>query len=320
MSELAATQIPKPNDEAAFERCNEILWRCILNDDAAHLFGRRGQRQHGVDIVGLRDGQLDKVVGIQCKLKSNGKTLGETEVREEVTKALTFRPSLSEFIIVTTAPDDSKLQASALELSKSVSEGRGHDLRIQIVGWSSLEREIRRHPQALQAFDPSHTPHSDRVEQRISNLPNETRAALAPEFDAIRNDLWAISSTKNDTAVHTEHDRQIDQYVRLIRDDPKTALTLLCGLRDALGSEANGRTRFRVIANVAVCQLELSDEDAAARGFIEAWDFDPDNPRASACKAFGLLLQEDWYTLREFAKVRLRNELRKPWARCMLHP
>ena len=320
MSELAATQIPKPSDEAAFERCNEILWRCILNDDSAHLFGRRGQRQHGVDIVGLRNGQADKIVGIQCKLKGDGKTIEETELRAEVTKALTFRPPLSEFIMVTTAPDDAKLQALALELSKSISRGKESGLRVQIIGWTSLEREIRRHPQALKAFDPSHTPHSDRVEQRISNMPNAIRIAIAPELDAFRSELRAINSGKKDIAVHAEYERQIDQYVRFVRDDPNTALALLGGLRDALTSEAYGRTKFRVIANMAACQLELGDEQAAAEGFIEAWDHDPNNPRASTCKAFGLLLQEDWKTLRVFAEMRLLNEPENAGlAACYIH-
>ena len=75
MSELSATQIPKPTDDVAFERCNEVLWRCILKDDTAQLHGRRGQRQHGVDIVGRRNGALDQVVGIQCKLRGEGVAL-----------------------------------------------------------------------------------------------------------------------------------------------------------------------------------------------------------------------------------------------------
>ena len=308
MSELAATQISKPSDDTAFERCNEILWRCILNDDSAQLFGRRGQKQHGVDIVGHRNGQLDRIVGIQCKLKGDGKALEENEVRDEVTKALTFTPPLSEFIIVTTALDDAKLQALALELSISVSKDRERDLRVQILGWGRLEREIRRHPKAMDAFGPHHTSHITRVEKRISSIPGDTRAVLAPELDAIRNDLSEIKAFTNDKAVQTEHDRQIDQYALLIRNDPKTALTLLNGLLNALGSGTIGRTKFRVIANIAICQLELGDEDAAARGFISAGDYDPGNPRASACKAFGLLLQKDWESVRSFAEARLRSD------------
>ena len=60
MSEYTAAQIPKPSDEQTFERCNEILWRCILRDDTVQLHGRRGQEQHGVDLTGLRDDQPER--------------------------------------------------------------------------------------------------------------------------------------------------------------------------------------------------------------------------------------------------------------------
>ena len=63
MSELTATQIPRPSDEQAFERSMEILWRCILNHENAKLHGRRGQKQRGIDIVGIRDGEPQQIVG-----------------------------------------------------------------------------------------------------------------------------------------------------------------------------------------------------------------------------------------------------------------
>ena len=77
MSEFAATQIPKPSDEQVFERCNEVLWRCILRDDSVQIHGRRGQSQDGVDLFGVRDGKPNQIVGVQCKLKSDGKLLEE---------------------------------------------------------------------------------------------------------------------------------------------------------------------------------------------------------------------------------------------------
>ena len=101
MSELTATQIPRPSDEQAFERSMEILWRCILNHENAKLHGRRGQKQRGIDIVGIRDGEPQQIVGVQCKLKGVGETLTEDEVSDEVTKALTFTPLLPEYIVVT---------------------------------------------------------------------------------------------------------------------------------------------------------------------------------------------------------------------------
>ena len=313
MSDLTATRIPRPSDEGAFERCNEVLWRCVLNDPLAQLHGRRGQRQHGVDIVGRRNRVDDQIVGIQCKLKGEGRALHESEVREEVSKALAFRPLLSEFIIATTAPDDAKLQRLALQLSQTASKDREIDLTVRIFGWSRLEGEIRRHPEALKAFDPSHTPSGDRIEQKIEGIPHQTRALLAHELSAIRSAVLQTGSlVAANTAVHSEHERQINIYADLLRTDPKTALDLLTKLRDTLGSDVPGRVRFRVLANIAVCQLKLGDEEAGAQGLVSAWAFDPDNPKAVANRAFGLLLLGDLNGLKMFASERLQEHSDNP--------
>ena len=308
MSELAATQIPKPSDEQAFERCNEVLWRCILRDDSVQLHGRRGQRQNGVDMFGYRDDALDRIVGIQCKLKGEGQQLEEREVREEVRKALTFRPHLSEYIIVTTAPDDTKIQALALKLSDRVSKGRAKNLKIKVFGWGSLEREIRRYPEASNAFDPSYTPWGSQTEQKVERLPDEIVASLEPKFAAILAEVrttQTINPVVDDTTIQTEWDCQISDYAEIIHDQPEVALGLFQKLLERLDDNVLDPIRYRVIANIAVCQLELGEEETAAQGFIEAYNLAHDDSKATANKAFGLLLQKNWSGLRAFAESRL---------------
>lgn len=154
-------QIPKPFCEQDFERGMKILFRCILGDPGVELYGRRGQKQYGVDITGLRGGDPKKIVGIQCKLKMDGKTLTESEVKEEVEKARLFNPPLSEYTIVTTAPRDSKLNNLALKLSLPESEDHPTEMRVSVWGWETLQEEIQRHPEAIKNFDPSYTPWGD---------------------------------------------------------------------------------------------------------------------------------------------------------------
>lgn len=311
MSEYHATQIPKPSEEGVFERCNELLWRHILRDPSAQLHGRRGQRQHGVDIVGRRGGAPGQVVGIQCRLKGEGRLLEEQEVKDEVTKALRFRPLLSEYIIATTAPDDARLQRLALELSDSVSRNREIPLKVQIFGWNSLEREVRRYPEVQSAFDPSYTTHGQRIEERLEHLSHQLEGVIP---SAITGALarggvgQTIDLTSVYAEVHTEQERQINLYAEIIRSDPSTALGLFEDLRDHLESHSPNRTKFRVAANVAACQLELGNEQLAAQGFVDAWDLDPGNSKAIANKAYGLLLQGKWDELSRFAKPRLESD------------
>lgn len=312
MSELSSIQIPKPSDEQAFERCNLVLWRCVLNDPGAELYGRRGQRQYGVDIVGRRNGMADRIVGIQCKLKGAERRLTESEVREEVRKALTFEPALSEYFIVTTAPDDAKLQSLALQLSQEESKYREKGLQISVLGWDSLQRRINRHVEAQRAFDPSHTAMGDRILEAIGRAPIDTATqvidSLEPELKDLGKKIEALQTIDPlaaAAAVHSEQEQQINDYVPLISSDPSKAVDLFKRLEGRLEKNTSGRIRFRVAANIAACHQQLGDLGLAANGFVEAWKLAPEEPKAIANKAYGLLLMEDWSALRTFAEEQL---------------
>ena len=327
MSELSSTQIPKPSDEQAFERCNEVLWRLILEDPTAKLYGRRGQKQQGVDILGIRGGESNHLVGIQCKLKSDGRYLDQAEVRKEVKKALTFQPPLSEFIIATTAPTDAHLDQLARELSISASEGRDKNIKISVFGWNDLEREINRFPEARKAFDPSHTPYSELNEDKIDlssgSIVAGVSTALAPEFDSLRLELQRIKTINAATrspSVDSEQEQQINDCVELMASDPSGAMGMLRNLENRLSGETNPRIRFRVAANIAACQLELGDVDVAAQGFIDAWELAPEEPKAIGNKAYGLLLKEDFSALKEFARLHIhQNTDNAGLAACYVH-
>ncbi len=310
MSEFGATQIPKPIDEQAFERCNEVLWRCILNDDNVQCFGRRGQRQYGVDLVGRRGGKSNRIVGIQCKLKGEGQSLTEKEVRDEVEKALGFKPPLSEYIIVTTDRDDAKLQSLALELSLVSEKDRDQELSISIYGWDSLQREISRYPEALDAFDPLHTPKRDQIDQAIRDLSASQSADIKPQLEEISRQistLYAIQVELRHTGIDNEYDQLIDAYKAFLPTNPTGALQLLTELQTKLDNRATDHIRFRIASNIAACQLELGDEEEAANGFIAAWGISPEDPTAISNKAFGFYLKQDWRSIRAFAEPRLLN-------------
>ena len=313
MSKLASTQIPIPGDEQAFERCNVVLWRCILKDETVKRHGRKGQAQYGVDLTGLRDGNPNHIVGVQCKLKGHGKILTEKEVKCEVEKALTFRPLLSEYIIVTTAPDDGKLDRLCHELSITESEDREKEIKISVFGWGSMESEIISYPEARRAFGLPETVSGEWMEDRMDIYTDEIAKKLnekiSPKFDAMQSaveSLQTVNPTIGISGAHTEQESQINDCIELMVTDPSGALTMLSGLERRLTEDTPGRIRFRVVSNMAVCQLKLGHEDIAAQGFIDAWELHPDDPQAASNKAFGLFLKEDWPALCSFTTEQLQ--------------
>ena len=252
MSLLAATQIPKPADEQAFERASVILWRGILNDPAVQRNGRRGQRQNGVDLFGIRDGNADWQVGIQCKLKSDGHFLSEDEVRGEVKKAQTFKPPLKEYFIITTAPDDVAMQELAREITQNLAK-TADPMRVFVWGWNTLEERISEDPKAYKAFDPSfalfteeilaetisvsagqraiHEELSDLRSLIVTRLPESTRLTSPPG-----------DSTAEVNAVEIQLDAEIDSY-RELNNSGKTltALPMLEKLLERVAASASGR-------------------------------------------------------------------------------
>jgi hypothetical protein len=114
-------------------------WR----DSTLVRHGRAGQRQHGIDIVG-RDGAIWPI-GVQCKRKSAWpvSTVKTLDLDKEVEKAKKFKPALKVFYLVSTAPNDEKLEEHARLITK-----RHHAkglFTVAVIGWGELVRRATRH-------------------------------------------------------------------------------------------------------------------------------------------------------------------------------
>jgi hypothetical protein len=157
MAGYSPTQIRKPANETEFEKNCVVLFRDILVDPNVKRLGTRGQGQHGVDLVGHRNGDPKKVVGIQCKLKTGRSKLTQVEVRTEVKAALRYKPRLSEYFIVTTSKDDTRLDQLAQQLMQD-QEAAGRKIQIQVWGWDTLQEKIDQSEAAKKAFDPGFSP------------------------------------------------------------------------------------------------------------------------------------------------------------------
>jgi len=81
------SQIPPLNDENQFEKLIRDSCRKIYNDNSFELYGRRGERQHGVDGYSLTK---NEIIAFQCKKKDVQNTKEDkllatlkTEMREK---------------------------------------------------------------------------------------------------------------------------------------------------------------------------------------------------------------------------------------------
>ncbi|MBH0237550.1 PIN domain-containing protein [Methylobrevis albus] len=318
MSLLAATQISKPADEQAFERASVVLWRCLLNDPSVQRNGRRGQRQNGVDLSGIRDGDTNWHVGVQCKLKTEGHTLSKDEVVGEVKKALTFKPMLREFYITTTAPDDVVMQELArLITSELATEGKR--MRVSVWGWNTLEERISEYAAARKEFDPTFTMFGEEILAETKSISSSVAVGFSTVIEMIAHSDRRYANRPGDgtievSALEAHLDAEIDEY-RQLNDAGKTltAMPLLERLLARIEASASGRILFRIKANIGHCLMALNEDKKAAEMLLSSYEHAQDEPKAIANKAFGLLLRGDWQQLIAFGKSQLEIDPANEW-------
>jgi WD40 repeat protein len=154
MINFQSLQIPPPSNWQDFESLCCDLWKAIWKDPNTIKNGRQGQQQKGVDVYG-QPNQLSSWAGLQCKGKDNftNQGLTEKEVRAEVKKAKSFRPRLSEFIIATTGPKDSRIE----EVARAITDAhlRKGLFTVHILGWKDIVERIAEHPEVASKYYPT---------------------------------------------------------------------------------------------------------------------------------------------------------------------
>lgn len=305
MADFSSTTIPPPTDWQAFERYCRILFEYVLKDPQTQLNGRPGQRQNGVDVYGRRGVDGGLWVGIQCKGKEGktyGKEVTEKELRGEVKKAFHFEPRLSEFILVTTAPRDAKIQRVA-RLITDENKKAGHPMAVAIWGWEDIEARIVEYLPALRAFHPDLTPFSDNIlsvqteiksdveklSAKFDTLPDQIQTAV---YGALANTIGSSAKEQSelDALLHTE----IDTYRDLIgRGRSKTSMELLVNLKERIWGKASARIKFRITTNIGAALLRLGDEKGAAEYFLSAIEYDPLDKIGMANLALAYILKDD---------------------------
>jgi len=326
MTDFTSVSIRPPKDWQAFERHSRLLYEYSLGDPGTQNNGRSGQRQHGVDIFGRRGGGNGPLVGIQCKGKDRdyGGVVTEDELRREVKKTQKFKPSLKEFILITTAPNDAVIQEKARLLETEV-RAAGRDLSISVWGWERVQQEINRFREVLKAFHPDATPFTDlqldaaaqtrqdsaQIKEILAAQGASSKAFEERLFKLVESRLPPTQISSVDPPIARDPvDKVLNDQIDALRDliraqRPKTALSLLTNLKEKSWSTASDKTRFRVLGNLGAAHYSLGEYDKAADYFLEAYPYNPGQPISYANKIAGLLIKGRDAEARELAKEAL---------------
>lgn len=311
MPSFSSFKIPSPANWQDFEDLCCDLWRRVWNDPNTQRNGRGGQRQNGVDICG-RPNQGDSWGGIQCKGKDNyaKKLLTKKEVYEEVEKAKSFEPKLSEFIIATTGPKDAKIEKLARIITEDhLKKGL---FTVHIFGWEDIVGRLADFPEVKEKhyselFQTKVPPPKDiddikETTQRILEHTVELRSGVSSLSEKIDTATISHHADLAITVLTPEYQAELDHSRDLLNNyKPKEALEFLEGLKDRIWSTAPSIVRYRLLTNIGSARLGLNQERDAAQLFIGALQYNPEEEKALSNAALGYLLLGQLEEARAFA-------------------
>lgn len=167
-------QILLPSTEQEFEAFCAHVYGEIYNCTTPAMYGRRGQKQYGLDVLVYKD-NLNKAsnrTGIQCK---HVKTLtfdgsAKVTVVKEVEKADSGKQQISRLIIATTLPSDQKLTDAVNALSDERFNNGKFPVEIQF--WNDVENYIANSIVLSQRYH-SNSNYSEKIKQAKENFDKE---------------------------------------------------------------------------------------------------------------------------------------------------
>ncbi|MEP3476426.1 MAG: hypothetical protein ABJN57_09425 [Hyphomicrobiales bacterium] len=303
MSNLTFSELPKPTNWEHFERCCCKLFKCILEDPNAHMHGRGGQAQHGVDVYGYRKRDIENLVGVQCKKKYE-KAVTEKELIDELEKAKKFEPRIKEFFLLTTAARDTKIQEVARKLTLELSKS-DHPIEVIVWGWEDIHENAADHSSAWLAFDPTSNPIALQTHERVIRLENKIdsiKGVGVNREDGIIN----IDTIQND---ETELHGKIKGLATFITEgEPSLALKNLQKLKEESWENANKSERFRLLITMASAEHQIGSDVKASELLQKAALEYPSHEDAEISKSKSYFLQHEFQKSLDIALSLLNNE------------
>lgn len=146
------TNFPRLTDPDEFETMVRDICALEWGDPHTDKHGRRGQKQHGVDVYGRPADRGGAYRGAQCKLRTKGEQLTEAVIEAEVAEARNFRHPLDRLILVTDAPRDRHTQILVDQISEREIASGGFQVAIWF--WDNVTERLAAHRRLIVKYYP----------------------------------------------------------------------------------------------------------------------------------------------------------------------
>ena len=129
--------------------------------------------------------------------------------------------------------------------------------------------------------------------QKISSDTDKILQNQNEELDILRQVLSNQKGVATEkVGTNSSFDKQIDSIISLrSKNQHKASVSLFEQLKAAHWDELSQRERYRIQANLGILHLDLIENDKAACYFIDAFKFQPDDPKAMGWAILGYSLR-----------------------------
>lgn len=265
-----------PSNEEEFEILCLKLLRVRWKRPQLQQYGKRGEGQDGVDLIDT-SGETP-LFAAQCKRHEPHKTIPPQEIEDEVAKAILFRPVLNHYTILTTA------RVSAQAHKKVIAINRRHQqaglFKVELLHWREIEQLLQEFPDVRdEIYGGISASQLARVEQGISDLGVAIKSVKEPQ---------PPQSNPSDEAQLDEAKSYLEQH------EYQLARLILQRLRKQRWDLLVPRQRFRLMSNLGAVALREMQPEEAARCFLEAKVFQPEDEKALTNEALAYFLRGDY--------------------------
>ena len=147
MQTKLSINLPRLADQDEFEGLLRDICALEWRDPDTQKYGRKGQKQYGVDIYGKPSDLVSVYRGVQCKLRTTDNQISVPEIEKEVGDAKQFPHSLDKLIIATDGPRDTNTQIWIDNISEREAENGG--FRVVIWFWDDITERLAAYPKLI---------------------------------------------------------------------------------------------------------------------------------------------------------------------------
>lgn len=273
--EVIALRYPQPGNEDEFEQKCLLLYRKAWDNERLALYGKRGERQHGVDI---HDPFMKEPrQAVQCKFHEVTKTLSPNAIRDEVSKAETFPFRIDHYVIATTAKKSRNAHNAVMALNARPPEQR--KFLVELNFWDDICDRLDQLPRIQREMivygrkTSAETLNEALCDPEVASLASFVIATLSS-----RDPVIALDAFGEIERLLKEHRLEIAKY-ELDKQPHGEQLRRL-----------SAEDRYKLLRLHAIYALETSEYSEASRLFLEAFDCNPhiEQAKQNRVLAYGL--------------------------------